>query len=471
MTAFVRPHAAAVVSIAALVILVYRQTVTFDFVNWDDPWYVLHNPLITSWHPSNLYRIATSVVTRNYAPLTIFSFLIDHSLWGLWPGGYHLTNVGLHLINAVLVYVLLLRLTGNRFIAWTTAALFAVHPVHVESVAWISSRKGLLSATFILSALICRLRPERTARQEGFWLLFLAMALLSKAIAVVVPAVALAYDLLILRRPVSRAVSEQIVPGFLAVMLLLVTMSAQTTQTGGVRGHLGMNKAQILAVDTVIVWRYVGMLAHPRDLCVLYDPPTAGIGGLIAAAVAGWLLVGTAVYRYRRRLPLVTFGVVAFFLFLLPVLNLFPLTTMMNDRYLYLPSIAFFAVVAFGLSVLWSGICRLGKSLGRMTEREPRRMTSAATIAVGFVVGELLLASVHLSAEQLPVWRNGLALWQHADRHVPELPVVQIQLANTLHSLGRKRQAVTVLNRALRETAPDAIDRRRMLEKLKTWRQ
>jgi len=435
----VRPHAAAVVSIAALVVVVYRQTVTFDFVNWDDPWYVLNNPLITSWHPSNLLKIATSVVTRNYAPLTIFSFLVDHSLWDLWPGGYHLTNVGLHLVNAVLVYVLLLKLTGNRFIAWTTAALFAVHPIHVESVAWISSRKGLLSATFILAALTCRLRPQRTPRQEGFWLLFLALALLSKAIAVVVPAVALMYDLLILRRTVSRAVSEQIVPGFLAVLLLLVTMSAQTTLSGGVRGHFGMNKGQILAVDTVILWRYVGMLADPHDLCVLYDPPTSGIAGLIAVAVAGWLIVGVAVFRCRRRCPLVTFAIVSFFLFLLPVLNLFPLTTLMNDRYLYLPSIPIFAIAAFGLYGLWSGILRIGTRFGQSTRWHPRLLMSSATIAIGFVVGGLLRASAHLSAKQLPVWKDGLALWQHADRHVAQLPVVQIQLANTLHGMGRDR--------------------------------
>src|SRR5690606_18412340 len=117
------------VGLLLMVMAVYWPTLQFDFVNWDDPWYVVRNPLLRSWHPSNLADVATQSVARNYAPATILSFLVDYSLWELNPGGYHLTNLLLHGVNAVLVYVLIRQLSGSRFVSLLTAALFAVHPV------------------------------------------------------------------------------------------------------------------------------------------------------------------------------------------------------------------------------------------------------------------------------------------------------------------------------------------------------
>ena len=99
-----------------LTLIAFWPSVWFDFVNWDDPAYIAHNDLIKSWSPSNLYGIATESVTRNYAPLTIFSFLIDHSIWGDNPCGFHATNVLLHLLNGILVLLLVRQLTDSRFV-------------------------------------------------------------------------------------------------------------------------------------------------------------------------------------------------------------------------------------------------------------------------------------------------------------------------------------------------------------------
>ncbi|MEX1098632.1 MAG: hypothetical protein WED34_21475, partial [Planctomycetales bacterium] len=338
-------------ALAALVVLFYWPSVGFEFVNWDDPWYVVENPVVQSWRPAGLWSLATEVHVRNYAPLTLASHLVEHTLWGLWPGGYHLTNVVLHALNAVLVWALVRQVTGNRFVAWTTAALFAVHPVQVESVAWISSRKGLLSATFILACLIRQLRPERTPRDEGIGLLFLAAALLTKAIAVVVPAVVLAYDLIVRKRPFAEVLSRQIVPGCLCLCFLAITAGAQTTELGGLRDHLDLGRGRVLAVDAIVLWKYVLLLLWPVDLSVLYDVPTQGIGWTAALAAAGWGVAAAVLFRLRRRSPLVPFAALAALLFLLPVLNLIPITTLMNDRYLYLPSITAFGL--FAAAVRW----------------------------------------------------------------------------------------------------------------------
>ncbi|MEZ6063111.1 MAG: hypothetical protein R3C19_22430 [Planctomycetaceae bacterium] len=243
-------------SLIAVGLAAFWPSVWFDFVNWDDPAYVWHNNLIKSWSLSNLKGVATETVTRNYAPLTIFTLLIDHTLWGMNPCGYHATNVLLHLLNGILVLLLVRQLTGSRFAAWTTAALFLVHPVQIETVAWISSRKGLLSATFMLAALIVRLRSEPQPKHDAWFIFWLAAALLSKALAVVVPAIVLCYDVFVRRQRFSDSLVRQFVPGLMAVLLLLQTMSSQHSVMGGVRSHLDLNLLQILAVDEVILWKY-----------------------------------------------------------------------------------------------------------------------------------------------------------------------------------------------------------------------
>ncbi|HUG93810.1 MAG TPA: hypothetical protein VML55_23480 [Planctomycetaceae bacterium] len=457
------PHAAALAGLAALVLLVYLPAVGFGFVNWDDPWYVQNNPLIKSWHPAGLWRIVSEFSCRNYAPLTTFSLLIDHTLWGDWAGGYHLTNIALHLTNAVLVYLLLARLTSNRFVAWAAAALFAVHPVHIESVAWISSRKGLLSAAFILASLLAWLRPVRTHRHEAAAIGFLVLALLAKAIAVVLPAVMLAWDRIVRREPLAQALPRQIVPGLLSAMILFVTMSAQTSMVGGVREHLSWSMLDIVAVDLVILWRYVGMLVWPAGLNVLYDVPAPTWGAAVAAA-AGWAVVTWHVWRRRRTSPLVAFAALGALVFLLPVLNLTPLTTLMNDRYLYLPSVALFALAAAGLDRLAQGVFRAAAARTDLQSLRPAIGMARVLVAATLVIGYAAAARVHL-----PVWQDGLTLWRHAARNAPDLAVPRIELAHALHAAGKTAEAVAVLENARLQSRLDHIDRQRIEARLGEW--
>ncbi len=446
----------AISSLVAAVVLVYWPALGFDFVNWDDPWYVANNDLVKSWAPANLSRIASETVTRNYAPLTVFSLLVDHTLWGMQSTGYHLTNILLHVLNAVLVYFLLTRLTRNRYIAWTTALLFAVHPVQIETVAWISSRKGLLSATFMLASLMYWFRQDRSNKQEGIAILWLCAALLSKAIAVCIPPIVLLYDVLVRRKSVSDAFVRQIVPGILSFLLLAVTMASQTSIMGGLRDHLSLSKIHLIAVDTTLLWRYVGMLLWPRNLCVLYNPPTSGIALGVVLASLGLLAVARGAWNARTKYPLVTLAIAAFYLLFVPVLNLFPLTTLMNDRYLYLPSIAFFGLAS--ATVVWA-FSNAKQALG---ERGMQLTGVALTCSVAAIL--MFAASKHL-----PVWRNSVTLWNHAMAEAPELMVVRIQKAYSLHESGRETEAMMTLQKALQECPRDSVDHPRATALLKDW--
>lgn len=458
-------HLRAVLGLLGLTFAIYWPVWQFGFLNWDDPWYVIENPLIRSWDFTNLYRIVSAPSVKNYAPLTTLSFLIDYTLWGDFAGGYHATNLLLHAVNAVLVYALLWQLSGSRGVSLLTAALFAIHPVQLESVAWISSRKGLLSATFLLASLRFWLKPNREPRDEGYGLLFLFLALLAKAIAVVVPAVVLTYDVWIARKKLSEAVTRQFFAGLLCVMFLLLTMSAQTTMYGGLRGHMALGKLHILAIDTVVLWRYIGMLIWPDSLCVLYDPATSGIAISVVAASLGWAAVIFIAYRTRDSLPWLLWGLLTAFVFLLPVLNLVPITTLMNDRYLYLPSIPLFALFASGLRCLPKWAARRQADVGAAKSQVTCAQFASIVVTLVSVSGFALVSLTHL-----PVWRNPTTLWTHAEKHVGHLPVVQYQLADARFAAGDKAQAIARLERALQDPELDAGDRKRFRETLREWR-
>lgn len=460
MSAVTRSNIAASIVLAVLGLIAFWPSVAFDFVNWDDPAYVQHNDLIKSWSPSNLYGVATETVTRNYAPVTIFSLLVDHTLWGMNPSGYHATNVMLHVVNGVLVFFLLQQLTGSPFVAFTAAALFLVHPVQIETVAWISSRKGLLSATFMLAALLVRLKPD-SAGHDGWYVLWLAAALMSKALAVVVPPIVLGYDLWVRREQFSKAFARQIIPGVMCVLLLLKTMAAQHTVLGGVRGHLDFSLAHIIAIDTMILWKYVGMLLYPVNLSVLYDPPTSAIAWPVTIASLGWVVVAALIWKSRQRFPLIPWSAACFFLLLFPVLNFFRITTLMNDRYLYIPSIAVFALLAAGLERVF-----------RWTAAEAADATTPRSVSRGLrwsLSGSAIAAAMVLTAAHLPVWQNANSLWTHTMQQVPQIPVVRIQMAYTLRDQGQSREAIRTLQRALLETEPDPLDRKRMVSAIQDW--
>lgn len=447
---------------AMLVVLgmaAFWSSVSFDFVNWDDPAYIEHNALIKSWSLTNLKGICTEVITRNYAPVTVFSFLIDYTLWGMNPCGYHATNVLLHLINGVLAFLLIQRLSGSRFIGMFTAAMFVIHPVQIESVVWISSRKGLLCSLFMLSALLVRMKPDVTSKADLWYVLLLILSLFSKAHAVVLPPIVLLYDLLIRRQSFPQAFARQLIPGFMALILLLMTMGAQNTVLGGVRDHMSLSLLQILAVDVTILWQYIGMLVCPTNLCVMYDPPTTGIGMQVLIGSLGWVAVAAGLWRVRRSQPLWILGAFSFLLLLFPMLNFFRITTLMNDRYLYLPCIIVFAMAASAVERMLQSVTDPSLSILRW-------------ISSGVKSGLLscvIVACLVTTWAHLPVWTNSQSLWTHALSKYPDMPVLRIQYALTMHNSGRVRDAIRLMSLALLQCQPDDLDRERMQRLVRTW--
>jgi hypothetical protein len=328
----------------------------------------------------------------NYIPLNFLSLAIDYRLWGLHPAGFHLTNLLLHAANAVAVYFLLLRLQESQGIAAAASLLWSLHPVQVESVAWVSERKNVLSTLFFLLAFHAYLRYSARPRTRTYLLLttLFVAALASKVNTIVLPVLTLAYEVLLRRRLRRRDVLATL--PLLGCGAVLAWANLHDNPSHGVAYHGGGFDVTVRTSMTTIP-RYLRNVVAPFDLSTYYavplraswlDPAVVAAATLIIALVTltGWL-------AWRRRPA--AFWIAWFGITLSPMLNLVQFPALMNDRYLYLPLLG--ALIP---------LLRMG---GRLLDRlGARRAAPALTGAIAVGLGVLTVIRV-------PVFRNEINLW------------------------------------------------------------
>ena len=395
-------------AVFATAVLVYWPTRLHEFLNWDDPIYVVKNPWIRELSWQNISFIFSHSYFANYLPVHLLSYLLDHCIWGLSSFGFHLDSVLLHGINAALCLAVVRRITGSFPVAAISALLFAVHPSHVESVAWVSSRKDLLSMAFLLLSVDAYLRAGRGKAPR--WVPYAAsvawftLGLLSKVAIVVLPAFLLLLDRYPDPRapraaplPWGRALASKVPFALVGAVLMAVNSRVQVKAQAAYAHH----PLSYLMVKGHAVWNYIALTAGLRAGNPDYDLPRMGRGFLEIARNVGGLVVLPALaclfFRWRRRTEFL--GVAWFFITLLPAL-LFPLVTYMADRYLYAPSLGFCWVVA-AAAVEWSGIRH-----GRM-----------AWVRFGAAVAVLLILVAGYTIQTWRysgVWKNSESLWTYA---------------------------------------------------------
>lgn len=399
----VRPHVLPLFFLAAVTVAVYGRIVGHDFIfNWDDNRYVVENSAIQGFSWQHLREIFTSSYVGNYAPLQMLSYMVDYQLWGLRAGGFLCTNIVLHVANGLLFYRLLIRWYDDRLLAVVAAAVFLLHPVQVESVAWVSQRKNLLAMLFCLLAWegYCRYRDSSGGSGRPAYAASLAAfigALLAKSVVVVFPLILFIHDYCFAGND-RRFRGKDKIPFLLAALVVAaLTVYIQRTEFGGGRAdfHGGSPWVTFLTMLTVLC-RYLGMLLWPVGLSAVYAPPIhAGFDGAVALSalvIAGTVAAGGFLFYTGRRLG---FWVLSFFIWLLPVSQIVPLVTLMNDRYLYFPLLAAAACAGTGVVFLRDHF-----------PRQRRLLQTGAGCAV------LLLALV--SFQRTAVWRTPLTLWSDA---------------------------------------------------------
>ena len=416
-----------------------------EFTNWDDPEYVTKNPLIKRLDPEGVGEIFTSVVYSTWAPVKILSYAIDHAVWGMRPFGYHLTNIFLHVICTLLLYLLLSRILGReasidgRFPAAIAAALFAIHPVQVESVAWIAERKNVLGMALFLGAFLAWIRATRGSVRPGAYaafLLFYAASLLTKLHAVILPPLLLAYEWTEgaakddPRTSRRRLATLLFLPFAMALIVGLVAISVgdveeKTRLTGDLLGTL--------ATAPVLVCGYVEDLLFPMNRsavlpATVYRLPWGPAPFAAWGVVAGWALA--AVVK-RHRWPHGAFFTLWFLIALLPVLHFVRFTTLAADRYQYWAAPGLFALVGLGATAIWP--C--------LTGRQKRGAGGAAIALAAFFAA--------LTITQVRVWENSITLWTDAVHNVPGSATFRNNLASSYEEVGRLDEAEEGFRKAL----------------------
>jgi protein O-mannosyl-transferase len=431
--------------LAFITLAIYSPVVNHDFVNYDDNGYVYQNRVVENgltW--AGIKSAFTTVVVGNWHPLTMLSHMLDCQLFGLNPGAQHLVNVLFHIANSLLLLFLLFRLTNSLWPSAMIAALFAWHPLHVESVAWISERKDVLSTFFELLALLTYVRYAKEHRRGSFWvsLLFFALALLSKPMPVTLPFVLLLLDYWPLQRfgvPDSKLKLQNLIlekwPFFaLTAVFCVVTFIAQSQpQADAVIGLGQISLPYRLATVPVSYSRYLLKIFWPAHLSIIY-PLLENSFWLRVAAVASTallLLVSWQAWQLRRQLPYLFVGWFWFLGTLVPVIGLVQVGDQsMADRYSYLPSAGVFIAVVFGIRDL---ISRL-------------RINPAAPAAVAGLLLAILLA---LTERQLSYWQNSETLFKHAVALNQNNFTAHLNLGLALAGKGHNDAALAEYHKAL----------------------
>ncbi len=400
-------------------LLLFGRAIGHDFVNYDDPDYVTANAHVRAGLSFETMRWAmTSGEASNWHPVTWMSHLLDVTMFGLNPHGHHATSVVWHGLNAVLAFLAVRRLTGALWMSAFSAALFAWHPLRVESVAWVSERKDVLSGFFWFTVLwLYAVYVERrragaagggASRTYVLMLCAFALGLMAKPMLVTLPCVLLLLDFWPLGRttwwagPVVPAARKTETVAWLvaekAPFFLLVVISSVVTflvQRGGGSVSTALTLDARLANASVAVVRYVGKFVLPVDLAVLYPHPGHWAAGkVVAALIVVVVLTAGAVWQWRRR-PWIAVGWFWFVGTLVPVIGLVQVGLQsMADRYTYLP------MLGVQLAVLW-------------TVRDA--VASPSSGKVWAWVGAVVLALCAVATtRQIGVWQNSLTLFDRA---------------------------------------------------------
>ncbi len=443
-------------------VLVYSRVFVCGFTNYDDPNYITDNVHVkTGLSAANVAWAFTTGHASNWHPLTWISHMVDCQIFGLNPAGHHAVNLLFHIANTLLLFGVLKRMTGAVWRSACVAALFAWHPLHVESVAWVSERKDVLSTFFWMLTMLAYLRcvKEFKARSSkfkvyyGLTLLCFAFGLMSKPMVVTLPFVLLLLDFWPLQRisvprfaigdskageewrfgrvSLARALLEKAPLIALAIAGSIVTFLVQQ-HGGAVQSLESFAFPDRVANALVTCFRYVGHMFWPGGLAIFY-PFQRNLPVWQWAGAAVMLAAVTALaFMWRRRRPFFITGWLWYLGTLLPVIGLVQVGMQaMADRYTYLPLVGLFIAVVWGAN--------------EAAQRMPQIKVPSFAAA-----GAVLAACAALTVAQIGYWHDSIALFKHAIAVTDDNSLAHVNLGEAYDRLGRTAEAKAEFTEALK---------------------
>lgn len=447
--------------VLVLTAIAYARSLGNDFINWDDPDYVYENELITSLSLENLKHIFTEPLISNYHPLSILSLAVDYAFSGIKPFGYHLSNYILHLFNVVLVFAFVRQLvleywrtatnagsnndeiaTDNSIyqnqlqqrssiVALIVAALFAIHPLHVESVAWVSERKDMLYTLFMLPAFMCYMNYRRTGSTAQYvaTLVFFLLSLLSKPSAVVFPMLLLSIDYLHHRTWSAKWITEKAPFFILSLIFGVITIKVQSDTAIGEFAQYSL--VQRVCFASYGFTMYIIKLFFPTNQSVLYPYPT-GLPPMFMVAPLFALGIVSATVWSSRFTRIAVFGVLFYFFNVALVLQFMSVgEAIMSERYTYMSYIGLFVILAMAYDYL------------------SQKNSSIRTVLLGIVV-VVTLAFAYKTHDRLAVWKNSEALWTNViDQYPNRIPTAHNNRGHHRRQNGRLQDALQDLSMSI----------------------
>ena len=413
-----------------------------DFINYDDNDYVTDNAHVQGgliWQ--KVMWAFTNTDAANWHPLTWLSHMLDCQLYGMKPWDHHLTSVLIHAANAVLVFVVIRGMTGVLWRSLFVALLFGLHPLRVESVAWIAERKDVLSAMFWLLAMWSYLgytsnkTPRPAHATVNYWLALLctALGLMSKPMVVTLPFALLLLDYWPLRRMTpdnaGRLAWEKAPFFLLATAGSMITFLAQKSQ-GAVIEYLPLGHR----IETVIMayTRYLGKFLYPVNLAILYPHPVSWSLANVVGALFLFVAISAAVFVGRRSRPYCVTGWLWYVGTLVPVIGIVQVGSQsLADRYSYVPGLGLIIILTWGA-------CDLARSL------------PGKTLVLGSVATAVILGCIALTRHQISFWKDSGTVFSHAVAVTDNSYVARKALADFYSSQHRTDEAIALYREALR---------------------
>jgi tetratricopeptide (TPR) repeat protein len=428
--------------LATITFAVFGQTLTHEFINFDDDSYVYENPVVAQGLTlKGIVWAFTQVHSFNWHPLTWLSHELDCQIYGLHPAGHHLTNVLLHTATVIALFLVLRQMTGAFWRSAFVAAVFAIHPLRVESVAWVAERKDVLSGLFFMLTIGAYVRYARrpwSPVRYGLVMLLFALGLMCKPMLVTLPIVLLLLDYWPLQRVKLRKLS-----GLVLEKLPLLALSAAScvatlfAQNKVIQSTASLPMPLRFGNALAACMIYLGQMVYPAGLAVLYPFPQNGLPrwelGLAATLLAGF---SAAAIWQRRKQPWLLIGWLWYLVMLLPVAGIIQAGLQAHaDRYTYLPQIGIYVAVTW-LVAEWGA------------KRQAGRMAFGCLMTG--VVGVLMVCAW----KQTAYWKDGETLWAHTLVCTTDNYVAHYNLGDEFLEKGALDEAITQFQEAL-QLKPD----------------
>ncbi len=430
--------------LAVLVWVVFGQTLGHEFVNYDDDVCVSENPaVIQGLHWAGVGWAFTHVVASNWHPVTMLSHMLDCRLYGLNAGGHHLTNVLLHMTTVILLFLVLREMTGALWRSAFVAAVFAIHPLRVESVAWVAERKDVLCGVFFMLTLWAYVRYARRSFSPGRYLLVVflfALGLMSKSMLVTLPFVLLLLDYWPLGRfdnpshlPKICSIPRHLILEKVPLLILaaagcVVTVLSQHSAMA-TSDYLPLSLRIKNAALSYVV--YLEQMFYPVKLAALYPLPANNVPVLKSIGAAMFLaIISGGIFAWRKKYPFMLVGWLWYLGMLVPVIGLVHVGLQAHaDRYTYLPQIGLYFLVTWMLAEQFA---------------HPRQWIFLVGLAITSLTALAVTARL-----QTAYWKNSELLWSHTLEVIGQNAAAQNNLGNALFQKGQVDEAIAHYQKAL----------------------